>query len=163
ELVPSRSHLAERGARWAEPDVDHLRELLRYHVRHRGGAEIRAKADTARKQVCAQLRWERSAAAAVEFIETGRRQTPSLGLGMVTPWGKRCGIAEYAKYLLDSISGLDVQRVVFCDTASPPAPASVACWKPDDPAPPRALFEAAVHHRVHVLHVQAHPAFLRPQ
>jgi glycosyltransferase involved in cell wall biosynthesis len=164
-MAPSRSHLATEGAMWAEPDVTHLRELMRYHFENRGSAEIREKTAVAQERFTRESTWEKSAESAMSFIDEIRSAKPRIRLGMVTTSGIPCGIAEYSRFFLDSITGIDVRPVVFKNvtpvtTECPECPI-VACWKDFDREPPQALFEAVVESRVSVLHIQFNFGFFR--
>jgi glycosyltransferase involved in cell wall biosynthesis len=47
---------------WAQPDLSHLRHLMRHVFTHR--REAREKGEMARKEVCARWTWEHAAASA---------------------------------------------------------------------------------------------------
>ena len=102
-LVPSRSHLAIPGAQWAEPDIDQLRERMRYVCSHRNSEDVNRRIEAAHRNISENLRWPRVADRVQEIVvDTWAKPAPKLA--MVTSWDCRCGIAEYSRYLIDALS-----------------------------------------------------------
>ena len=98
ELVPSQSHLAVPGAKWAEPKVDDLRAHMRFVYENRNSEEVRRRVEAAYENISKNVRWSRVAGRVSKVVDA---ESPRLA--MVTSWDARCGIAEYSRYLIEAL------------------------------------------------------------
>lgn len=116
-FAPSGSHLAPPFSLWAEPDEDDLVLALKECAAHYG---------TGRPVVCEPVSHESvsgpastdlgsaiSSFAADLLLSLAR---PPPRLGWVTTWDVRCGIAEYSRHLISSVSA---PGVILADDRTP--------------------------------------------
>jgi glycosyltransferase involved in cell wall biosynthesis len=105
ELKPSKTHLREEysmdNSVWAEPDIDHLRQLMRHVYENKDSAEVKEKVNKAYTNIVDNYSWDESAKKTIQFLE---KIQSKINLGMVSTWNTKCGIAQYTKYLLSNIS-----------------------------------------------------------
>lgn len=133
DLVPSRSHLAITGAKWAEPKVSHLRDRMRYVFDHRNSEDVHRRVEAAYRNIKENFRWSR-VASRVQEIAARALSTPVSKLAMVTSWDSRCGIAEYSRYLIEAV--INGRHAVEVEVLSSPgegvwtdtAIANTVCW-----------------------------------
>ncbi len=108
--APSGSHLATPFSLWAEPDCDDLVAALREAVA--AGRHLAAPFDIDGRPVV-----DRIAEFAADLLLAPPPPPPpspaALSVGWITTWEVRCGIAEYARHLLDAMP--DVSATVFAD------------------------------------------------
>jgi len=134
DLVPSGSHLAVPGARWAEPKVDEVRNRMRFVLGHRNSEEINRRVDAAHRNIRENFRWNRVAGRVQEIARTTVPKRAQR-LAMVTTWDCRCGIAEYSRYLIDAL--IQGRHKLDVEVLSPPgeglwtdnAVANTVCWQ----------------------------------
>jgi glycosyltransferase involved in cell wall biosynthesis len=138
QIVPAKTHLTEGPSFWAEPSVASLREQMRL-VYRATREEVTARTAPARAHVSANFTWAQVARrhlAACEAAPAGRRNgaesRPSQDcghIGFISTWNTKCGIAEYTRYLADS---LDTKYSVFADrttaTVRPDTHNVFRCW-----------------------------------
>lgn len=118
-LTPSSSHVAEMGTSlWAEPDEDHLVELLRT-VASRDDEATCGKVERARELIRSEYTWD-AVAARVLAAEASERSVRGrdfheepLRLGWVSTWNEQCGIATYSGYLLENLPAREVDLKVY--------------------------------------------------
>jgi glycosyltransferase involved in cell wall biosynthesis len=105
ELVPSKSHLkvehAIPGSTWAEPDVQHLKQLMRHVYENRDSVEIKEKVEKAYSNIINNFSWDAAAKKTIAFLEKIKLKAR---LGLVSTWNTKCGVAEYTKYLIEQLS-----------------------------------------------------------
>lgn len=127
----SETHFGQSHSVWAEPDVDHLAQLLReVHGLPQDQRSLRTNAAFLR--IAQDFSWDRVAertelAMAALARQPLLRKAPSIG--WVSTWNKRCGIASYSAFLSTRIpaprltiladrqserSGVDADNVVRC-------------------------------------------------
>ena len=105
EFAPARTHLAVEHSAWAEPDRDHLAELMAA-VRRATPQELAPRVSAARARVAAEFTWEkvvektRAAVAALDRMPLLRAEPR---VGWVSSWLSRCGIASYSASLSQAI------------------------------------------------------------
>lgn len=107
ELKPSKTHLMEEysmeGSLWAEPEIDHLRQLMRHVYENKDSAEVKEKVDKAYINIANNFSWDESAKKTIQFLE---QIQSNIKLGVVSTWNTKCGIAEYTKYLVNNLSNI---------------------------------------------------------
>jgi glycosyltransferase involved in cell wall biosynthesis len=102
EIAQAQTHLTDGNSTWAEPKLDELIVAMRSVVFSPGSLDLPAKIERAYQRISRHFTWDRVAERWEAFIaelETGRRKPR---VAMVTTWGSRCGIAEYARFLVDA-------------------------------------------------------------
>lgn len=118
DLEPARTHLTEGKSIWANPQVDSLREQMRKLYEITAQERIQ-KTDLARQFVIRQFTWDRVAERHWRYCEAAlvARDTAAVhrsngshvkhadkpGIGFVTTWNTKCGIAEYTRYLATNL------------------------------------------------------------
>lgn len=140
KLTEARTHLTEGASYWADPVPGSLREQLR-SVYEASESEKRRKTDLAREFVRSRFTWTGVAqrhqyacekALAEKFKPS--RVIPASGaayrIGFVSSWNTRCGIAEYTRYLANSLPN-SCQPLVFASRAVPvrdDEEHAIRCW-----------------------------------
>ncbi len=120
-LAASRSHVASAMSLWAEPDVDDLAAALREV--HADPDAAAARAGRARSTALAAF----DRAAFVRRIEAASldalsRPSPgALRLCLVSSWDVRCGVGDYAAFLIEAVVNADpqVDVTVLADRRAP--------------------------------------------
>jgi len=127
QLTPSGSHLATPHSLWADPNVDDLVAALQRAIddpdatrrAQRGAATIRRLADPA-------VTLSSITDAALDLLLTPPAPPPRIAV--VSTWRKRCGVAEYARHLLETLTdpkagdASQASRVtILCDLDTAPA------------------------------------------
>jgi len=150
QIVPAKTHLTEGPSSWAEPSVSSLREQMR-KVFRAPREEVTARTTLARAQVAANFTWAQVARrhlAACEAVRAGRsngtesRPSPDCGhIGFISTWNTKCGIAEYTRYLAESLD-TGTKYSVFADRATetvrPDTDNVFRCWaQSQEPVPSR--------------------------
>ena len=102
KLVASGSHFEVSGAQWAEPDLKELQQRMRFVYEHPESEDVRRRVHAAYTNVSTSLRWPKVAERVAEAIAATEPQA-AVRLAMVTSWDERCGIAEYSRYLINSL------------------------------------------------------------
>lgn len=160
QLAPSSSHVAGQAASlWAEPDEDHLVELLR-EVEEQRSADPRIA--NARKLIETRFSWsnvaERFRLATEEWSLPERDfSLEPLRLAWVSTWNEACGIATYSKYLLEHVDRREVDLVVHGrreTSAAVPGIAMTGLWKDSNELSLDSLRERILHDRSEVVMIQ---------
>ncbi len=103
-LVPSRSHLDAKDSKWAEPDLEQLKQKMRYAFNKHGSEEIKKLVESAYDNIISNFTWKEASKKAALFLDKVEKQKPrTTRMGILTPWGIHCGIAEYSKYLVNGL------------------------------------------------------------
>lgn len=158
-LKSSSSHVAEEGASlWAEPDEDHLVELLRM-VADGGDEAMPGKVKRAGELIRSEYTWD-AVAARVLAAEASERNAAGrdfheepLRLGWVSTWNEQCGIATYSSYLLGHLPAGEVDLKVYGRVGSSKQEGSVALanyWRDASEPSLSRLVEAMLADRVEV-------------
>jgi glycosyltransferase involved in cell wall biosynthesis len=140
QIVPAKTHLTEGPSYWAEPSVDSLREQMR-KVFQASREEVTARTTLARAHIAANFTWAQVARrhlAACEAVQAERssgakpRTSPDCGhIGFISTWNTKCGIAEYTRYLAQSMDA-GTRYSVFADRATgavrPDTDNVFRCW-----------------------------------
>ena len=128
----SASHLASEGSIWFEPDLDALARAMRDCVDQPDAA--RARAQRARAAVLDRLDTGRFAGrvlAEVGALMGAPPPVPPARIAVLTTWGVRCGIAEYAAMLVGAMPATLSTLTILADTRSEArdAPRVVPAWR----------------------------------
>lgn len=111
----SRSHIGGVHSVWADPDVEHLAQLMR-EVRSLAPARRAQRTKTARERVLSHFTWDRAAertARAISALDTLPVLREEPVIGWISTWNKRCGIATYSSFLTTAIP--EDRLLVFAD------------------------------------------------
>ena len=156
--APSRSHLATPHSLWREPDVDDLAAALREVA-----AAMPAKAAAARAAIAASA----DPAALVNRVTQAAatvllaRPMPPARIAWVTSWGVRCGVANYARALIEAMPTEGAHQAVLCDDRTPGDGDTVKpCWSLDPAQGTGALVDAVLGEDADVVIVQHQPGLL---
>ncbi|MBP0494960.1 FkbM family methyltransferase [Roseomonas indoligenes] len=175
-FAPSGSHLATPGSLWIEPDEDDLVDALREFALASRSAEGRAalaeRTRRARLQVAQRLRRapfvERLEEAALDLLLAP--PAPPIRVAWVTSWEVRCGVAEYARQLVQAMPehpGI-ASHAILPDTrwtlagrpGNPLAHAVSPAWTMGDPAIPDTLGAAIMAEDPQVVVLQHQPGLI---
>ncbi len=158
---PSSSHLATPHSLWREPDLDDLTDALRDMVH--GAPPMQATAARAAIQAATDPAAfvDRLAAIAATLILA--RPRPPARLAWVTTWDVRCGIASYARALIEAMPKDGVARLaILCDDRTQGDGDIVRpCWSLDPAFGIDALIAAILSEDADVVMVQHQPGLLR--
>jgi glycosyltransferase involved in cell wall biosynthesis len=133
---PADTHLSTPGSLWAEPDPEHLRELLR-RLYLLTPAERAVKITRARQRVEQYYTWRQVAQrtrAALDVIESRPGPQPPPRIAWISTWESRCGIAAYSAHLTSMLPSGSLQVFAPCnETPEHPDPPWVQrCWRLGD-------------------------------
>ncbi len=161
----ARTHLAVPDSLWAEPDPEHLAQLLR-ELYQASPQALAPRLQRARARVEERYTWAQVAQrtrAALARIESQPGPLPEARVGWVSTWGSRCGIAAYSFYL---------SRAFAPESLLVLAPFNEELEHPDEPNVERVwqlgalevgpILEIARRHRLDALVIQYHWAFGDP-
>jgi glycosyltransferase involved in cell wall biosynthesis len=105
DLVGSTSHFKVPGALWANPRISDLKRQMRFLLQNSRSELVRNKVEKAQSLIRESFTWPSVAIDAVsvlkEYVHPGI--APSTRLALITSWNTRCGIAEYSRYLIESL------------------------------------------------------------
>ncbi len=138
-LQPARTHLTQSGSLWAEPDVDALAARMR-ELYESGREVVLPKTARAQQYIRSNFTWDRVAARhesacrdALDQKHTtqSEQRGSKIHIGFVSTWNARCGIAEYTRYLAQSL-GSQYRFSVFAshthNTVRPDEGYVSRCW-----------------------------------
>jgi glycosyltransferase involved in cell wall biosynthesis len=96
----NESEMVNLGAKWAEPDVNHLKKLMRHVYENKDSKEVQSKVALAKKRV-ENLTWENAAKNTIKFIEKIEKikNFKEEDLAVISTLNSQCGIAEYSEKL----------------------------------------------------------------
>ena len=137
-FAKAQTHLAQTHSVWADPDIDHLTQLMRTVFQLSPEQRARHTA-AARRRILRHFTWDRVALATEQAVESilAERQQMRLGkhrepprIGWISTWNKRCGIAAYSAFLTTAIPA--ERLFIFADRTEertePDAPKVQRCW-----------------------------------
>jgi glycosyltransferase involved in cell wall biosynthesis len=159
--APAATHVTTPHSVWREPDAADLASALREAANGvpptqitAARAAIAASADPARFT-------ERLSAIAATLLLEG--PPPPIRLAWVTTWDVRCGIANYARALIDAMPQDGIARLaILCDDRTPGDGDAVRpCWSLDPAQPLDALIATVQNEDADVVMIQHQPGLLR--
>lgn len=126
----AQTHFGQWSSVWAKPNVEHLAGLLR-RVWQAEPDELLVKTQAAQALLQRKYQWshvaERLERSVAHIAASPCRLQPRFG--WVTTWNVRCGIASYARQLVEAI---DPQAPIFADHGGEPltldGPSVRRCW-----------------------------------
>ena len=130
-FAPAETHFGLFNSVWAEPDSDHLAQLMR-DVYALPAEARRHKSDAGRKLLMQNFKWEDVAGrlvTAAQHFAIAPAQTIGR-VGWVTTWNEKCAIAAYSAHLVDNLP--DDVTILASHTAVQTTPDGlevVRCWK----------------------------------
>lgn len=95
------SHLSSTHSAWAEPNQQHLTQLMR-ELFESSPEALQTKVQRAKKELLEKYTWANSARLikqAVEALETQISKLIQPKIGWVSSWNARCGVASYSSFL----------------------------------------------------------------
>ncbi|MBX5494848.1 MAG: glycosyltransferase [Bryobacteraceae bacterium] len=178
QMEEARSHLSRPGSKWAEPSIPSLRKQLRAVFEAPENLVVQ-KCEAARRHIEENYTWSHVARKYLSALADGtsrrraaltvsrRRFGHPMRVGVMTTWNVRCGIAEYSRYLVESIQS-DAEVVVFAEEGKPQGPdkpSVIRCWtRPADPKAPGKHFErlvqSAIFSGVDIINIQFNFGFI---
>ncbi|HLY17763.1 MAG TPA: glycosyltransferase [Bryobacteraceae bacterium] len=179
QIAPAKTHLTEGPSFWAEPSVDSLREQMRKLV-NAPRAEVTARTARARTHIITNFTWSQVARrhlAACEAVmaEKSREGAPRRfqvagHIGFISTWNTKCGIAEYTRYLAESLDQGNTYSILAdraTMTVRPDTDNVSRCWNQSQepgqsPNEVPALVERIVHRGVDVVSLQYNFGFFPP-
>lgn len=114
-FAKSETHFGQTHSVWADPDVEHLAQLL-LEVYRATPAQRDARTAAARERVLREVTWDRVAQrteAALHALAAQPIFREEPRIGWLSTWNKRCGIAAYSSFLTSAIP--EDRFVVFAD------------------------------------------------
>jgi glycosyltransferase involved in cell wall biosynthesis len=115
----AETHMHLDDSIWAEPDADHLAELMQT-VRNLPKAEIKKKTDRAQQDIQNNFKWIDCASRLDDFVknldENYTNTDKKIKLGWVTSWNTKCGIGSYSKFLINFIDKEKFDLNIFAST-----------------------------------------------
>jgi glycosyltransferase involved in cell wall biosynthesis len=158
-LAPSGSHLATPHSLWAEPDVADLTQALRevFAAGRHGLMEQRQAARAAIALATNPADWTArltSAAAALLLAPPA----PTTRTAWISTWDVGCGIAEYARALLDAMPREGI--TVLADERTPARPHVHPAWRLGDPKNVDRLTQAVARLDADIVVIQHQPGLM---
>ncbi len=133
---PAQTHMALFNSVWAEPDVEHLADLM-HQVRCTPKKELQIKLSAAKENIQHKFTWD-CCAQRLKQLEKHIEQLPPLDqkkyqIGWLSSWNTRCGIATYSKFLVDALDRDAFDTHIFAsynsgDTGDDKTPIT-KCWQ----------------------------------
>lgn len=98
------SEMVNIGAKWAEPDENHLSYLMQYVFKNKNTEEVKKKIINA-KETAEKYSWENTAKNVLDFVRKIEkiRDFKNHNAAVITPFNDETGIAEYSKKLYEGI------------------------------------------------------------
>lgn len=131
-FAKAQSHFEQTHSVWADPDIDHLAQLMRTVFRLTPAQRAQRTA-VARRRILHEHTWECAAQATERAIRALSELPQKLNqprIGWVSTWNKRCGIAAYSSFLTTAIPADRLH--IFADRAAectaPDEPNVLRCW-----------------------------------
>jgi glycosyltransferase involved in cell wall biosynthesis len=132
----AETHMNLEDSVWAEPDVNHLAELMLL-LKSLSENEIKKKTDKAKDNIQNNYKWSDCAKRLDTFVRRLKAsKIPSdkkIRLGWVTSWNAKCGIASYSKFLIQAIDKSRFDLCIFASKKdiliSPDEPFVSRCWE----------------------------------
>ena len=101
----ARSHFGLFASAWAEPDENHLVQLLQ-EVHQTPVQQRNLRIETGKKLLLERFCWSHVASRVVQAARQWSSVTsaPEMRIAWVTTWNIKCGIAAYSEHLINNIS-----------------------------------------------------------
>lgn len=131
-LEEAKTHLATPTSMWAEPDRGALTEALKAALLDKGSSATLQRVERAHHVVASCYSRDKVAQRWFALIEQARARKVLPRVAMVTRWNSRCGIAEYSRYLSDSLPAA-MEREIYADVGADILAAEaergvIRCW-----------------------------------
>jgi glycosyltransferase involved in cell wall biosynthesis len=154
----SQTHFGQAHSVWADPDIDHLAQLM-IDVRRLDPEQRALRLQAARERVMRELTWDRAAQRTEQAIraldmQPLLRREPKIG--WLSTWHKRCGIAAYTSFLTVAIP--PDRMTVFADHTPDRTIEDgdniVRCWTVDMEETLDGAYAAIVEHGIDTVVIQ---------
>lgn len=170
QFAESRSHLHEFNSCWVEPDPEDLASVMK-RVRQEAldaSQELEARRQAGMQHIRDFYTWQMAAKGVLQSAEWVKQliQKPvakPVKMALISSWGIRCGIAEYAKSLIEPLRNAgQLDLTVYCEarTAVQDEIVRVSWEIAETWTVIRALSEIASSN-ADVIFIQHHPAFFQ--
>ena len=157
-VTSADSHLSVPGSQWTEPSLSDLRRELAAFAHNDDLNRRAARVYAARELIAADFTWTRVADRWHQFIIDRRRRRGGVAVAAVTTYNSRCGIAEYAAHLYESMHGWVTLQAFADHHAEPLDPereeSVVRTWSNSRSGPIDSLLAALDTSAAELVHVQ---------
>lgn len=169
QFASSRSHLRSSNSYWAEPDPGHLAELMRqlYNEVANHCDRLQQRRQAGIRLVRSTYSWQAAGQAILQSAAWLKQQTPPaklpLRIALVSSWDTRCGIAEYAKNLLQpGLLNGDISLSVYCEQRTAGSSENVIIsWEIGNTDSMLSTLDKVAGSDAEVVLVQHHPGFFQ--
>ncbi len=134
-FAPASTHFNLFDSVWAEPDENHLTELMR-QIYNLPLEKRKEKVQKGRELLLNNFKWSDVAERLVNSVRSfaANPLEPELRIGWITTWNTRCGIATYSAHLIDNMD-YPVTAILAAHTNDLTAQDQdnvERCWKADN-------------------------------
>lgn len=168
QFAASRSHVRSSDSCWVEPCPEHLGTLMQqlHNEVLSASEQLQQRRQEGIRHVREIYRWQAAGQAILQSAGWLQKQsaTPDrqpLRMALISSWDTRCGIAEYAKNLLEpGLRSKQIELSVYCEQRTVPAAANVkASWEIGATDSVLATLEDIASSDAEVVFLQHHPGF----
>jgi glycosyltransferase involved in cell wall biosynthesis len=156
------------GAKWAEPDKDHLKKLMRHAFENKDSEGMKEMVRLAH-QSAKRLTWENAAKLTEDFVAaiSTTRELKHKTIAVLSPINSISGISEYSRDLYTSIESsfkefYYLANTDVADRARPDEPNVLRLWEYGEQEF-EGVLQWIVENTPDILHIQLHPAEISPQ
>lgn len=153
QFEKSQSHLSTNSSVWANPDVNHLAQVMR-QVYQTSEEQRQVKIEAAKAAITQECIWDVCASRVREFTNEIKShystKAPQINMGWVTSWNTKCGIAGYSKYFVEGLLSTSNEFKIkilanYTDHLVKPDDSNVIrCWQDGETQPDLTSFEAEI-------------------
>lgn len=116
----SKSHLKSSHSLWADPNVNDLAQKMRGLFENwkidNNKKNIESKISQAEKDAHNFFNWSkvaRKTLSACQETTFAKNKKNKINLGWLSPWGNKCGIAEYSNFILNEFDQEDISINIY--------------------------------------------------
>lgn len=161
KFTPAATHFGVFSSVWAEPDVMHLKQLMR-EVYELPESERDNRVVACRKLLMDRFRWSTAAKKMVNAARTWGQtaKQPEPRIGWVTTWNTRCGIATYSGHLTKNMPAEIKIFAAHSSSSTDPVHDNVeCCWYLGGQDPLIELRRTVKKHRLNAIVIQFNYGF----
>ncbi len=160
-FVPARTHFGLFNSVWAEPDIEHLAQIMRV-VYDMPPVSRNERAERGKQLLLEKFRWfdvaKRLASSARTWSQMPALTQPRIG--WVTTWNTRCGIAAYSAHLVENMPGnITILAPRSAQLTQVDGPEVARCWDVGEEDTLDELAGRIDEHRIDTLMVQFNYGF----
>lgn len=130
-FAPAQTHFGLSASVWAEPDEQHLAQLMR-EVHQAPVPARQQRIQAGQRLLLGQFCWSHAAARMVEAARRCARPRPTAEprIGWVSTWNTPCGIASYSEHLIAHMPGqVTVLAAHAATQTAADGPSVQRCWQ----------------------------------